>query len=193
VLRSYSYSYANTHQYGTYHTHPRNVAIHIMFVPILMFTMMLWASNVVLPVSVSFVPSEYLNLSTLTSIIYAIGYVLMEPIAGGLLLPFVIGQSLAGTYCVQHYPGANKWAGIIQAGSWIAQFIGHGVWEKKAPALVDNLVQALFLAPLFVWIEVLFKFGYRPELRKRMEAQVKIKRAELDARGKKGAEVKKEL
>jgi stalled ribosome alternative rescue factor ArfA len=33
--------------------------------------------------------------------------------------------------------------------SWIAQFVGHGKYEGRKPALLDNLVQALFLAPLF--------------------------------------------
>lgn len=31
-------------------------------------------------------------------------------------------------------------AGIIHALSWVAQFLGHGLAEKRAPALVDNLL-----------------------------------------------------
>jgi hypothetical protein len=38
---------------------------------------------------------------------------------------------------------------------------------------LDNLFQAIFLAPLFVWLEILFAFGYRPELKKRLEKGVK--------------------
>jgi len=38
--------------------------------------------------------------------------------------------------------------------------------------LLDNLVQALVLAPFFVWMEVLFKLGYRPELRARVDKVV---------------------
>jgi len=49
---------------------------------------------------------------------------------------------------------ANYIALGIFTASWIAQFIGHGVFEGRAPALLDNLVQALFLAPFFVWMEV---------------------------------------
>ena len=56
--------------------------------------------------------------------------------------------------------------------SWIAQFIGHGVYEGRAPALLDNLMQALVLAPFFVFMEALFKFGYRPELQKRVNDAV---------------------
>lgn len=38
--------------------------------------------------------------------------------------------------------------------------------------MLDNLVQALFLAPFFVWMEVLFWFGYRPELKARLDRAV---------------------
>lgn len=30
---------------------------------------------------------------------------------------------------------------MIFTSSWIFQFIGHGVYEHRAPALMDNLVQ----------------------------------------------------
>lgn len=33
-----------------------------------------------------------------------------------------------------------KNAAILHAVSWIMQFIGHGVAEKRAPALLDNLL-----------------------------------------------------
>jgi uncharacterized membrane protein YGL010W len=67
---------------------------------------------------------------------------------------------------------ANYWFGGIHVVSWLLQFVGHGAFEGRAPALLDNLVQALLLAPLFVWMEILFFFGYRPELRARYEASV---------------------
>lgn len=65
---------------------------------------------------------------------------------------------------------------------WIAQFVGHGVFEGRAPALLDNLVQALFLAPFFVWMELLFKFGYRPELQARVNKEVEKNLAKLNAK-----------
>ena len=54
----------------------------------------------------------------------------------------------------------------------MAQFAGHGIFEGRAPALLDNLVQALFLAPFFVWMEILFYLGYRPELKGRLDRSV---------------------
>ncbi|GAB4860776.1 hypothetical protein Ancab_035939 [Ancistrocladus abbreviatus] len=46
---------------------------------------------------------------------------------------------------------------------WTSQFIGHGVFEKRAPALLDNLAQAFLMAPFFVLLEALERFfGYEP-------------------------------
>ncbi|ONH70170.1 hypothetical protein BON22_0629 [Cyberlindnera fabianii] len=53
--------------------------------------------------------------------------------------------------------------------AWIVQFIGHGVFEKRAPALLDNLVQALVLAPYFVLFEGLFLIGWRKDLKQRID------------------------
>ncbi|KAJ6987566.1 hypothetical protein NC653_020734 [Populus alba x Populus x berolinensis] len=52
---------------------------------------------------------------------------------------------------------------VSQIVCWTGQFIGHGVFEKRAPALLDNLVQAFIMAPFFVLLEALqTSFGYEP-------------------------------
>ncbi|MBA0790199.1 hypothetical protein Gohar_014864 [Gossypium harknessii] len=63
---------------------------------------------------------------------------------------------------------------------WTGQFIGHGVFEKRAPALLDNLVQAFLMAPFFVLLEVLQSlFGYEPypgfhaRVKAKIEAEIK--------------------
>jgi uncharacterized membrane protein YGL010W len=99
--------------------------------------------------------------------------VLMEPVAGGFLAPIIIGGAAYGNYLTANYGmTANYIALGVHLFSWVAQFIGHGVFEGRAPALLDNLVQALFLAPFFVWLEVLFMFGYRPELKARLDSAI---------------------
>ncbi|KAI3908335.1 hypothetical protein MKX01_027357 [Papaver californicum] len=37
---------------------------------------------------------------------------------------------------------------------WGAQFIGHGVFKKQAPVLLDNLSQAFLMATFFVLLEL---------------------------------------
>lgn len=97
----------------------------------------------------------------------------MEPVAGGLLAPLLLAGTAYSDYLTTTYGvTANYWAASIFFLSWVAQFIGHGVFEGRAPALLDNLVQAVILAPFFVWMEVLFSIGYRPELKSRVECAV---------------------
>lgn len=86
----------------------------------------------------------------------------------------------------QNVPNAVIVALCIHIFSWIIQFVGHGVFEKRAPALLDSLIQGLFLsilpnsyfpalvlAPLFVWLEVLFMLGYKPDLAKKIDEDAK--------------------
>jgi uncharacterized membrane protein YGL010W len=162
--------------YGAYHSNPVNVAIHITCVPVLLFTGIILACNCpplfTIPDAVSF---EYLpaNAGTIGAFIYTIFYVLLEPVAGGLIAPLVIGSAAWGNYLLgQHGMIVNYWAAGIHIVCWLAQFVGHGIFEGRAPALLDNLVQALLLAPLFVWMEILFFFGYRPELKQRFDSNV---------------------
>ncbi|RMZ83461.1 hypothetical protein DV737_g1631, partial [Chaetothyriales sp. CBS 132003] len=153
-----------------------NIAIHITCVPVILLTAILLCTNTgplyPLPeyLQVPYLPP---NLGVIVSLVYAVLYILLEPVAGGLLSVLL----LTGTAYVNHLAGkygmtANYWALGIHVASWIAQFIGHGKFEGRAPALLDNLFQAFFLAPLFVWLEILFAFGYRPELRHRVEKMV---------------------
>ena len=119
------------------------------------------------------IPNLPPNLGTIASLIYATLYILMEPVAGGLLAPLLLAGTAYSDYLTTTYGAtANYWAVGIFISSWVAQFIGHGVFEGRAPALLDNLVQALFLAPFFVWMEILFSIGYRPELKSRVDSAV---------------------
>ncbi|RMJ24317.1 DUF962 domain protein [Aspergillus sp. HF37] len=162
--------------YGAYHNDPVNIAIHITCVPVLLLTGILLASNTTalfsLPEVLRF---EYLpaNLGTIAGFIYAIFYILLEPVAGALIAPAIIGGAAYSNYLLSTYGAVvNYWAVGIHVVSWLAQFVGHGAFEGRAPALLDNLVQAFLLAPLFVWMEILFFFGYRPELKARYDQSV---------------------
>ena len=97
----------------------------------------------------------------------------MEPVAGGALSVLLFAGTAYANHLTSEYGmTANYWAIALHVGSWIAQFVGHGKFEGRAPALLDNLFQAFFLAPLFVWMEILFALGYRPELQTRIDKLV---------------------
>jgi 2-hydroxy fatty acid dioxygenase len=91
-------------------------------------------------------------------------------VAGTLLALVLLASTAYANHLTTSYNPTASYAAIgINVVSWIAQFVGHGVFEGRAPALFDNLYQALFLAPLFVWLEFLFALGYRSDLKKRLD------------------------
>lgn len=119
------------------------------------------------------IPNLPPNLGTIFTLVYATLYILMEPVAGGILAPMLLAGTAYSNHLTNTYGAiANYWALGVFLTSWVAQFVGHGAFEGRAPALLDNLIQALFLAPFFVWMEVLFFLGYRPELKSRVEMAV---------------------
>lgn len=100
--------------------------------------------------------------------------------AGAAYAPLILGSAALGDHLISTYGEvANYWATGVHIACWLMQFVGHGAFEGRAPALLDNLVQALLLAPFFVWMEVLFMFGYRPELKKRLDVQVERELAKV--------------
>ncbi|KAI1435011.1 DUF962 domain-containing protein [Xylaria sp. CBS 124048] len=172
--------------YGAYHDNPVNVAIHMVCVPLILFSGFTLAANtgtlVPLPDAVT-IPNLDLNLGTLAALAWGGLYVLLEPVAGTILAFICLGAAAFGNAALSQDPTlTNKVAAGVHVASWLLQFVGHGAFEGRAPALLDNLVQAVFLAPLFVWLEFLFKFGYRRELQGRVEKAVKAEIAKFRSR-----------
>ncbi|KAK2780847.1 hypothetical protein FQN52_008305 [Onygenales sp. PD_12] len=175
--------------YGAYHHNPVNIAIHITCVPIIMLCMFQLATltGPLLPLPPSLtLPSLPPNLGTLAATLYALLYILMEPVAGTLLSPFLLGGAMLANHLTTTYGRTATHYGLaIQVAAWILQFVGHGKFEGRAPALLDNLVQAFFLAPFFVWLEVLFGLGYRPQLKRRIDERVQVEISKFQEEKKK--------
>ncbi|RDL38325.1 Uncharacterized protein BP5553_02665 [Venustampulla echinocandica] len=162
--------------YGAYHHNPVNIAIHMTCVPLILAASILLGTNspilIPLPTWLT-VPNLPLNFGTIGAIFYSGFYILLEPVAGSVLLPVIMGWTAYSNHLTSAYGSSANTAGIVvEIVAWIAQFVGHGVYEGRAPALLDNLVQALVLAPFFVFMEFLFMLGYRPELQKRVNEGV---------------------
>ncbi|KAK5654962.1 hypothetical protein OQA88_6720 [Cercophora sp. LCS_1] len=172
--------------YGAYHHNSVNIIIHMICVPLILFSAFEIASNYgpffSLP---TFIQIPYLepNLGTFAALTWGALYVLLEPVAGTALALICLGAAAGGNYLRIHSEAPITQVAIgIHVASWILQFIGHGKFEGRAPALLDNLFQAIFLAPLFVWLEFLFGIGYRGELKKRVDKAVEIEIAKFRAK-----------
>merc|ERR1712083_235623 len=117
------------------------------------------------------------NLAFVVTLIYAICYIAMEPFAGliGAVLVSLLSVTaakLVGTGATFGGHDVLNIAVAIHITAWILQFIGHGVFEGRAPALIDSWDQAFLTAPLFVLMEILFFFGYRKEFYAKIMEQV---------------------
>ncbi|GAB2270004.1 hypothetical protein Dimus_037648 [Dionaea muscipula] len=161
--------------YGAYHSNPTNILIHMFFVWPIFFT--------------SIMPWQFVNLPLLSNyfgmvlaLAYGFFYVNLDKKAG----------TLAAVLCFLCWVGASslsnqlgpslawKVALAAQLVCWTGQFIGHGVYEKRAPALLDNLSQALLMAPFFVLLEALEKFfeyepypGFHAKVRSKVAGEIR--------------------
>lgn len=148
--------------YGAYHSEEVNQWIHIVCVP-LIFTTSIELLQRVAPLVV---------LQALVAF-YIVSFIVMEATAGVLYAPFLLTYFYVGTKLLPAHSNLSLGLWIF---SWIAQFVGHGVFEKRAPALLNNLPQSLHAAVFFVWLEILFKCGYKPALLRKLNAAVALER-----------------
>ncbi|KAF3059820.1 putative endoplasmic reticulum membrane protein C16E8.02 [Daldinia childiae] len=172
--------------YGAYHRNSVNIAIHMVCVPLILFSGFTLAANtgtlIPLPTYLT-IPHLDLNLGTLAAFTWGGLYVLLEPVAGTILAFICLGAAAVTNTAVAENPTlTNQVALTVHIVCWLLQFVGHGAFEGRAPALLDNLTQAIFLAPLFVWLEFLFKFGYRRELQSRVSKAVQVEIAKFKER-----------
>ncbi|ORY75812.1 DUF962 domain-containing protein [Protomyces lactucae-debilis] len=163
-------------KYGAYHANPTNVSIHMVFVPLILWTAFLFMANtgplIASESSLGRLWPTYLpelNLATLVALASIPGYIAMHTQAGLMTVPILLGMVGSATALLHTYgPLANKTAGVLHGLSWIMQFVGHGVFEGRKPALLDNIFQAFYAAPFFVLLEVLFSLGMDPKLHKKL-------------------------
>ncbi|CAI4455326.1 AEL_collapsed_G0018810.mRNA.1.CDS.1 [Saccharomyces cerevisiae] len=155
--------------YKFYHHNPKNVLIHSIFVPTILFSGSCMLHRVKIYQSISLTAV----LSVLFSIFYCLLYLPTGLLAGALLL-------LLNLALIDHRVDLTfkQELGLFTIG-WIFQFVGHGVFEKRRPALIDNLVQSLVLAPYFIMFEFLFKLGFMPRLKATLEHDLEIKQRNL--------------
>jgi len=175
--------------YASYHNHPVNVLIHLFCI-----WQLLWTGLALLHFTPSLAVYEIpdcvsqglpmfsqlkVNLPLLVTLIYVVTHTGMDPVAGGVsalltvLLYFLTGFLVDSTAAVYGYPLLQVLIGL-HIFLWIAQFVGHGLFERRAPALLDSLDQAFITAPLFVILEIFFFFGYRRNFYK--EAMIEVEK-----------------
>ncbi|KAK7354151.1 hypothetical protein VNO80_19609 [Phaseolus coccineus] len=152
--------------YGAYHSNPINVAIHILFVWPILFTAQMILHFTPTLLSVGFLPPVLvLNWGFFATVFYALFYMALDIKAGSFTAFLTFFSWVASSFVANTLGFSLAWKVVLAAQlfCWTGQFIGHGVFEKRAPALLDNLVQAFLMAPFFVVLEVFqSSIGYEP-------------------------------
>ena len=158
--------------YAAYHQDARNKATHFIGVPAIalsLFVPLAWARFELGGVMVS--------AAMLLMAIFVLYYLVLDVALGvAMLVAFSIllwaGERIAGLGAVA---GWSAFAALF-IGGWIFQLVGH-VFEGRRPALVDNLFQSVFIAPIFLAAEVFFALGYKPGLQEAVQRRAMKMRA----------------
>jgi len=164
--------------YIFYHHAIVNKIIHFIFVPMILCSFVMMLNTI--PVKIPVLTDLYAQVGVTTTValvaahVLCLYYLFLDFIVGFILSFEIAGFIYAGSYMYHTMPAQQFWAIVLVMNvvSWAVQFIGHGVFEKRRPALADNVFQ-VFIAPAFVTLEALFWFGYQQEMQDRVEIAVK--------------------
>ena len=165
--------------YAAYHRDPVNRAIHFVFVPAIVWTLMVALDH--LPLFEA--DGMMITAAMAVTAILLLWYLMMD-FALGIAATVVFTMLLVSAIQLNASmttADALLIAGGLFVASWVFQFLGHGIWEKRRPALADNLFQ-VFVAPMFLIAETAFALGMKKELQgevdERMVAHLPAKATE---------------
>ncbi|CAI8165087.1 DUF962 domain-containing protein [Pseudidiomarina mangrovi] len=152
-------------QYAAYHRDRRNIATHLVGIPMIVIALIVLLSRP------SFLVADWtLSPALVVALIATLFYLKLDVALGavmGLLLAgcLLLGQQVA-------LLSTTEWllwgVGLFVVG-WVFQFIGH-YFEGRKPAFVDDIM-GLAIGPLFVVAEVVFMLGLKKQLHQAIEAR----------------------
>ncbi|HEX9469591.1 MAG TPA: Mpo1-like protein [Bradyrhizobium sp.] len=146
--------------YVCYHRDPWNCAMHVLGIVVLFL-------GAVLPLSSWPVPAlgAQATVATIAVLPVLIYWFLLDAGLGTAIVGAAILLLLAAAIIVSHTTAAAMWsitAGLIVIGV-TSQIVGHRVFERRQPALVDNPAH-LLLGPMFVMAKLFIALGFRHDL-----------------------------
>lgn len=151
--------------YARYHRDRRNVATHLVGVPMIIFAVAIFMA----PLRVV-VGGASFTLAWAVLVLLAVWWVSRQPLLG-LVTTLWVAALMVPAHGLAGAPFAAwlGWGlGFFVVG-WIIQFIGH-YYEGRKPAFVDDLT-GLIIAPIFLSAEVMFAAGWNKPLLHAVEAE----------------------
>lgn len=162
--------------YNRYHKNAINRGIHIICIPLLVWTGSVFFSYIdldeqftkicifcnkyqlfpILPIYQQYFLFGIVkfNGSSLMAIFLYFYYIILD-LRLGIIMYFILYSVQISSYYFYLYV-ANAWlkALILHIFSWVFQIVGHIVFEKNQPAFRDGLIQSFLTAPIFILIEL---------------------------------------
>ncbi len=136
--------------YGESHQNKTNRMIHVICVPLIMFSVfgLLW----VIPKPSVFVNFHLINWATLFYMACLIFYTSLDKKLS-ILMAIIAGVMLSGIFYLSKTGSLIEVSASIFIVSWIGQFIGHKI-EGAKPSFFEDL-QFLLIGPLWVLDELM--------------------------------------
>ncbi|CAB0151600.1 hypothetical protein PSI9734_01974 [Pseudidiomarina piscicola] len=149
--------------YAAYHRDRRNVATHLVGIPLIVIALQIllsrpyWAFD-----------GWFLTPAVIVSVVASLFYLRLDRALGALMtvllaLSVVLGTEIAALSTTAWL----SWGIGLFVGGWVLQFIGH-YFEGRKPAFVDDIM-GLAVGPLFVVAEVVFMLGLKKDLHRAIE------------------------
>ncbi|WP_137962679.1 Mpo1-like protein [Burkholderia sp. 4M9327G5] len=151
-------------QYAAYHRDARNIATHLVGIPMIVFAVEVLLSRPAL----GMLAGVALSPALLMAVAFAVFYLRLD-LRFGIVMTALFALGLWAAQALALLPTVQWLAVSVGAFvvGWIVQFVGHW-FEGRKPAFVDDLV-GLMVGPLFVVAEVAFFAGLRGDVRREVE------------------------
>jgi uncharacterized membrane protein YGL010W len=146
--------------YAQYHRDARNCMTHIVGIPAIFLA-------VLLPLALGQVTIGGLHTTVAAVLLLpaVIGWIALDAAVGAAMLIAIVPLLLTAEWVARAGGPAIAWpvAAMLFVIGWALQIIGHVAFERRRPALVDNLFQ-MFIGPMFITAKILARLGLRSDL-----------------------------
>src|SRR6266700_7859309 len=146
--------------YVEYHRDPRNCALHVFGIVFLFLA-------AVLPLSAWSVTvfGAQTSAATIAVVPVLIYWLVLDTVLGAAIVGAAVVLLSAAALIVDHASSAGMWSltVVLIVVGVASQIVGHQVFERRQPSLVDNPVH-LLLGPMFVMAKLFIALGFRDDL-----------------------------
>jgi uncharacterized membrane protein YGL010W len=147
-------------EYADYHRDERNCLMHIVGNPILFLA-------AVLPLSLLSIPlfGMQTSVAALLVIPALILWISWDVGLGLAIVAAAIPLLLAAGTIANHVSVAAVWiiTGFLTVVGWGLQIVGHQIYERRRPALLDNPIHML-ISPMYLFAKLFVALGFRRDL-----------------------------